>query len=163
MIIQWRVTCDMCTLWQRFGRAARLVSLCAVAILIAESKYFDAKPGKKEPKKRKADTTLKSEKPTKKNRQSQPSSPKISAAPPTTSAETATTTAASTVPETYTDEQLRLLYIERRQEEPKGRVTGKEKTLEAVMDHFINAKTRTYLLCFRKPPQIYFGNLKISE
>ncbi|KAI0083690.1 hypothetical protein BDY19DRAFT_857210, partial [Irpex rosettiformis] len=38
---QWRVTCDMDTLWQRFGRVAREPGTEGVAILFAENKYFD--------------------------------------------------------------------------------------------------------------------------
>jgi len=41
IVIQWRVTCNMETLWQRFGRAARDPNLEAVAILFAETKHFD--------------------------------------------------------------------------------------------------------------------------
>ena len=38
---QWRVTCNMDTLWQRFGRVARGFGTEGVAILFAEDKYFD--------------------------------------------------------------------------------------------------------------------------
>jgi superfamily II DNA/RNA helicase len=41
VIIQWRVRCSMCTLWQRFGRGARSPHNSAIAILFAESRYFD--------------------------------------------------------------------------------------------------------------------------
>ncbi|KAI0682720.1 P-loop containing nucleoside triphosphate hydrolase protein [Cytidiella melzeri] len=38
---QWRATCDMNTLWQRFGRVGRGPGTEGVAVLFAESKYFD--------------------------------------------------------------------------------------------------------------------------
>ncbi len=41
LIIQWRTTCSMDTLQQRFGRGARSSSVEAYAILFAEAKYFD--------------------------------------------------------------------------------------------------------------------------
>jgi len=41
IVIQWRVTCNMETLWQHFGQAARDPNLEAVAILFAETKHFD--------------------------------------------------------------------------------------------------------------------------
>ncbi|EPS96960.1 hypothetical protein FOMPIDRAFT_1094615, partial [Fomitopsis schrenkii] len=41
VVVQWRLTCDLNTLWQRFGRAARDPSLDAIAILFVEAKYFD--------------------------------------------------------------------------------------------------------------------------
>ena len=41
VVIQWRVRCGMCTLWQRFGRGARSPDTAAVAILFAEARHFD--------------------------------------------------------------------------------------------------------------------------
>ncbi|KAH9914882.1 P-loop containing nucleoside triphosphate hydrolase protein [Epithele typhae] len=42
IVVQFRATCDLDTLWQRFGRGARDLALFAVAILLVERKYFDA-------------------------------------------------------------------------------------------------------------------------
>lgn len=42
LIIQWRASCDLCTLWQRFGRAVRDLKLQGKALFLVESKYFDA-------------------------------------------------------------------------------------------------------------------------
>lgn len=39
--MQWRLTCDLNTLWQRFGRAACDPMLWAVAVLLVEPKFFD--------------------------------------------------------------------------------------------------------------------------
>ncbi|CDO76692.1 hypothetical protein BN946_scf184975.g1 [Trametes cinnabarina] len=41
IVIQWRPTCDLNTLWQRFGRAARDPSKEALAVLLVDAKYFD--------------------------------------------------------------------------------------------------------------------------
>ncbi|KAA1480151.1 hypothetical protein DENSPDRAFT_759362, partial [Dentipellis sp. KUC8613] len=41
IVVQWRATCDMRTLWQRFGRAARDPTRTAKALLLAEPKWFD--------------------------------------------------------------------------------------------------------------------------
>ncbi|KAI0635614.1 P-loop containing nucleoside triphosphate hydrolase protein [Trametes polyzona] len=41
VVIQWRMTCDMDSLWQRWGHAARAFGTRALAILFVESKYFD--------------------------------------------------------------------------------------------------------------------------
>ena len=38
IVIQWKATCDLCTLWQRFGRAARGADQEATAILFVEKK-----------------------------------------------------------------------------------------------------------------------------
>ncbi|KAJ7908543.1 P-loop containing nucleoside triphosphate hydrolase protein [Mycena leptocephala] len=42
LVIQWRSTCDMCTLWQRLGRAARALHLTAMGLFLVEPKRFDS-------------------------------------------------------------------------------------------------------------------------
>ncbi|KIP07789.1 hypothetical protein PHLGIDRAFT_510983, partial [Phlebiopsis gigantea 11061_1 CR5-6] len=42
LVIQWRCSCDLDTLWQRFGRAARDPRREGLAVLFAESKHFDS-------------------------------------------------------------------------------------------------------------------------
>ncbi|KAF8192846.1 P-loop containing nucleoside triphosphate hydrolase protein [Mycena galopus ATCC 62051] len=64
LVIQWRASCDMCTLWQRFGRGARDPKCTAIALFLVEPMYFDetkeekaarkAKREEKAKKKRKA-------------------------------------------------------------------------------------------------------------
>ncbi|KAH9831739.1 P-loop containing nucleoside triphosphate hydrolase protein [Rhodofomes roseus] len=72
IVVQWRLTCNLNTLWQRFGRAARDLSLDAVAVLLVEARYFDEEREKvkgcadKRAEKRKAD--LSAQKPAKKTR-----------------------------------------------------------------------------------------------
>lgn len=56
-MVQWRVTCNLDTLWQRFGRGARGPETFGLAILIVEGKYFDDDKTKK-----KARLTKKAEK-----------------------------------------------------------------------------------------------------
>jgi superfamily II DNA/RNA helicase len=41
IVVQWKATCDLCTLWQRFGRAARGAGQEATAILFVEKKDTD--------------------------------------------------------------------------------------------------------------------------
>ncbi|KAF8179485.1 hypothetical protein K438DRAFT_1938411 [Mycena galopus ATCC 62051] len=48
LVIQWRSTCDMCTLWQRLGRAARALHLTATGLFLVEPKRFDANLAKTE-------------------------------------------------------------------------------------------------------------------
>ncbi|TFK37835.1 P-loop containing nucleoside triphosphate hydrolase protein, partial [Crucibulum laeve] len=38
IVVQWKATCDLCTLWQRFGRAARRDGQTATVILLVEKK-----------------------------------------------------------------------------------------------------------------------------
>ncbi|KAF8214390.1 P-loop containing nucleoside triphosphate hydrolase protein, partial [Mycena galopus ATCC 62051] len=48
LVIQWKSTCDMCTLWQRLGRAARALNLVAIGLFLVEPKRFDANIAKAE-------------------------------------------------------------------------------------------------------------------
>lgn len=41
LVIQWRASCTLPTLWQRWGRAARDQVLQGTAILFAEKEHFD--------------------------------------------------------------------------------------------------------------------------
>lgn len=38
LVIQWKATCDLCTLWQRFGHGGRGSDQLAIAILLVEKK-----------------------------------------------------------------------------------------------------------------------------
>jgi superfamily II DNA helicase RecQ len=38
IVVQWKATCDMCTLWQQFGRGGRGSGETATAILLVEKK-----------------------------------------------------------------------------------------------------------------------------
>lgn len=40
-VVQWKPTCDMNSLWQRFGRGGRAAGSRAVAILLVEKKWLD--------------------------------------------------------------------------------------------------------------------------
>lgn len=42
LVIQWRLKCDMCTLWQRLGRAARDRLLQGTAIVFVDKTHFDS-------------------------------------------------------------------------------------------------------------------------
>lgn len=62
LIVQWRATCKLSTLWQRFGRAAQNKEFSGTAILFAEKDCFDderaAKEARREQRKRKATTSV---------------------------------------------------------------------------------------------------------
>ena len=47
IVVQWRATCTVSTLWQRFGRAGRDRALDTTAILLAEKEFFDEEKEKK--------------------------------------------------------------------------------------------------------------------
>ncbi|KIJ18400.1 hypothetical protein PAXINDRAFT_61783, partial [Paxillus involutus ATCC 200175] len=58
LVIQWKATCKLSTLWQRWRQAARDQQLQGTAILLAEKEHFDdtreEKRHRQEARKRKA-------------------------------------------------------------------------------------------------------------
>ncbi|KAF8196223.1 hypothetical protein K438DRAFT_1967940 [Mycena galopus ATCC 62051] len=48
LVIQWQSTCNMCTLWQRLGRAARALHLTAMGLFLVEPKRFNTNIAKAE-------------------------------------------------------------------------------------------------------------------
>lgn len=56
---QWRATCKVAVLWQRFGRAARNKALTGTAILFAEKEYFDEERVAKDARRRQREETRK--------------------------------------------------------------------------------------------------------
>jgi hypothetical protein len=48
LVIQWCSTCEMCTLWQRLGRAAHALHLTAIGLFLVEPERFDANIAKAE-------------------------------------------------------------------------------------------------------------------
>ena len=59
IVIQWRVTCNLSALWQRFGRAARNRQLTRTALLFAKCDYFDEERAAKALRKAKRSETNK--------------------------------------------------------------------------------------------------------
>ncbi|KAH0831011.1 hypothetical protein J3R83DRAFT_13496 [Lanmaoa asiatica] len=51
LVIQWRTSCNISALWQRFGRAARNRQLTGTALLFAEREHFDDERAAKAAKK----------------------------------------------------------------------------------------------------------------
>ncbi|KIK76826.1 hypothetical protein PAXRUDRAFT_17914 [Paxillus rubicundulus Ve08.2h10] len=59
LIIQWRATCKLATLWQRFGRAVQNKELTRTVILFAEKDFFDDECEAKNTRKRQRESTRK--------------------------------------------------------------------------------------------------------
>ena len=146
----------MCTLWQRFGRAARHFKCRGAAILLAEPKYFDTvelEDSNITGQKRTADGPADDQRPTKRTYNA-------AAGHHPSDVETAKEGLERL-------EQLRVRYNQAPMHvESRGGGRGakkKDKGIELVMDEFINAATRAHLCCFHKPVWIYFGNFKLGE
>ena len=72
LVIQWRASCTLSTIWQRWGRAVRDRGMQGTAILFAEKEYFDdtreMKRQRQEAKKRKVKSTRTAQTPATKHR-----------------------------------------------------------------------------------------------
>ena len=141
LVIQWKVTCDPCILWQRFGRAARDKRLQATALLFVESKDCDPVEEKKTRKRKVAEEGDKahpqSKRPKKKERP-----------PPMILAE---------------DEGAEDKFWKARAaayHEPVGDRKMEKGDINPVLDDVINAEARG-IGCRRKPFQVYFENDKL--
>ncbi|KIK73732.1 hypothetical protein PAXRUDRAFT_96792, partial [Paxillus rubicundulus Ve08.2h10] len=59
LAIQWRATCKIAALWQRFGHAVRNQELIGTALLLAEKQYFDDEQEAKAARKTRQEQTRK--------------------------------------------------------------------------------------------------------
>ena len=165
----------MCTLWQRFGRAARKAALRGKVLLLAETKYFDAKiekalekaANKASQKKRKGgdETADPQDMPLTKKVRCTPFAPGVSALG--VSAVTAAPVTADVENQLKEGKEmydyLCLVYSQVPAEERRSQSSQKEKVLELVMQHFLNTRTRPGVDCFRFPINVFFGNVGLSE
>ncbi len=175
VVVQWKATCDMCTLWQRFGRAARGSGQSAIAILLVEKKDMEkdrqarAERARKEKEgigtKQKA-TDHQEDRPSKRSRtltaqtsNDSNSTPPISASSPNAPSTSPNFTA-------QVKEERRKLYSTRavlKTVTKLKRGKGKARSpTEVVMDDYINT-TYVHLKCRVEVPTLYFNNDKARE
>ncbi|KAG6883457.1 hypothetical protein C0992_008701, partial [Termitomyces sp. T32_za158] len=182
VVIQWRGTCSISTLWQRFGRAGRNRELEATAILLIEKDYTDEERTRKEERKvarqrvaaqKRSQQTKNRNVPQKRARtaasthlQTNPHQPS-----PATIAEDQSDKQPSlaSIAEDESDkenvknleiDELRHRYLtESRMPDQSGH--RKKGALERAMDDFINAKARG-LSCRAAPIEVYFENEKAA-
>ena len=138
LVIQWKVTCDPCILWQRFGRAARDKNLQATALLFVESKDCDQVEEKKT-RKRKA--VEEGDKP-----QPQSKRPKKKERPPP-----------MVLAEGGDAEDMFWKARVAAYHEPVGDKKMEKGTINPVLDDVINADVRG-IGCRRRPFQVFFEN-----
>ncbi|KAJ3495027.1 hypothetical protein NLJ89_g10694 [Agrocybe chaxingu] len=162
VVVQWRATCSMSTLWQRLGRAGRDRSSDAYGIFLVEKEHFDEEKAKK--------TARKLRRATKKRRRTGQPSPrkqaKTPAAPsPAPNQEIDQDGDNATSSESESEAEISVQLNERYTTKATDKVDKKKKQalreLEPVMDDFINAKTRR-IPCRRGPSNTYFQNNQAS-
>lgn len=153
VVVQWRASCNLMTLWQRFGRGARDRTYTATAIFLVEKEHFAEEREKKLKRQRvrkakKKNTPLQSI--TNKRVRTESSISQRVAAPINSSSESETDELAVTQEPNTTISELHQRY--------STIVTAPRKKksdpLEPAMDDFINARSRK-LGCRKTPIQAY--------
>ncbi|KAI0632073.1 P-loop containing nucleoside triphosphate hydrolase protein [Trametes polyzona] len=191
VVMQWKMTCDLNTLCQRFGRAARGFGTQALAILFVEAKFFDdekAAAAVRSQKRHEADAQKAARKEATKRKRAETNTSTVGAplgdtvlgqkrtrleagaslAPDPSSSTPSAQSSAASLSE-Y--ESLRVLYAQAHRErdgaEPnancKGSKQKKDKELAVLveMDSIINAGLRP-TMCYRKPITAYYENDRIG-
>ncbi|KAI0636166.1 P-loop containing nucleoside triphosphate hydrolase protein [Trametes polyzona] len=184
IVVQWRPTCDMNSLWQRFGRAAREPEREAIAVLFVDSKYFDEEKeaARKRAEKRRAAEELKAvEQVSRKRKRTTGEEDGSCAAPSEAGSRVTILEEASDLErmEAHPDvsfsdvDRLRVFFQTSGASRPaqvrkkaRGRSTagtedGDEERLDAELDCLINAGSR-HFRCYRKPVTAYFENDRVS-
>lgn len=141
LVIQWKVTCDPCMMWQRFGRGARDKDMQATALLFVELKDLDS-VDPPEGRKRKA---------TEKGDGTEPKSKRARKEKPTPMV-----LDTSVAGEEDFWKARKAIY-----HEPIDDENSKKADLNQVLDDVINAEGRG-ICCRRKPFRVYFDDDECS-
>lgn len=165
LVVQWRMSCDLCSLWQRFGRGARDPNCQAMAIVFVESKFFDHSRSKKaENKVKKMLKAAQKKWPATEGTGSEPVLQKRCPDGPQEFANTVALPSPSptVMSNTQVLESIGLdaqRVVEYSKHETKGgqRVKRVGDELGPAEDDFVNAATR-HFGCYRRPIMLYFGN-----
>lgn len=141
LVIQWKVTCDPCMLWQRFGRGARDKDIQATALLFVESKDLDP-ADQVDGRKRKA---------SEKDDENEPKSKRVKKEKPMPMV-----LDTDSIGEEEFWEARKAVY-----HEPIGDDNARKVELNPVLDDVINAESRGFC-CRRKPFKVYFDDNECS-
>lgn len=164
LVVQWRASCKLSALWQRFGRAARDRMLEGTALLFAEKEYFDDvrdDKRKRQERKKKA-TSAPDNQPAAKRRVINSSTTVGIAQPEEGDGAQATSSGSTADTPIVTDEQLRELMRPSASKLERVSRQKKEKELDQAMDLLINANYRG-VGCRRKVFNIQFDNGSAGE
>lgn len=164
IVVQWRATCSIATLWQRFGRGARDLSQEATAVFLVEKDHFDEERKKKEERKakRKAKATVSADsKKSKRNVQghSRPIVTTTTVDQPELSDSDKSDNGDDAEPSNF--DRLHARY-QQPHEKPKTNTKTNKRILDPAVDDLINAGTRG-LGCRRFPVHVSFENHKSCE
>ncbi|KAG0694255.1 P-loop containing nucleoside triphosphate hydrolase protein [Suillus ampliporus] len=158
LVIQWRASCKLSALWQRFGRAARDHALEGTALLFVEKEYFDdvRKDKHKHQERKNKATSAPDSQPAAKRRVINSLTTVDIPHPEEGDGAQATSSGSAENTPIVTDVQLRELMRPASTSERASR-QKKEKELDRAMDLLINANYRG-VGCRRKVFNIQFDN-----
>ena len=142
LVVQWRVTCDPCMLWQRFGRGARDRDIQATALLFVESRDLDPVDPVSDGRKRKAN---------KKDDENEPKSKRLKKEKPVPMV-----LDTDLIGEKEFWEARKAVY-----HEPLSDDNSRKVELNPVLDDVINAENRGFC-CRRIPFKVYFDDYECS-
>jgi superfamily II DNA/RNA helicase len=170
VVVQWRATCTLSTLWQRLGRAGRNRSIEATTLFLVEKEHFNEEKAKREERKKTKAEKQKRKRGDKDQQLSNKRAQRLNEAQTTpltnvleTSQEASLQDLASSSDESDDiSEQLRERYTTRIQEKTKKQGARTQRVLEPAMDDLINARTQG-LPCRRFPLDVFFENNKASK
>ncbi|KAI1781685.1 P-loop containing nucleoside triphosphate hydrolase protein, partial [Ganoderma leucocontextum] len=173
IIVQWRPTCDIDTLWQRFGRAARGAGTEGLAILIVDGKHFDeAKAAAQARDKKKKDTAEKkaTEREQGKRKRAESASTAVAVSRRRVGSHADQTVAPSlpveVVPMSKYEELRVQFQLSAPRVIPSGKKSvkggGKTEVIGPELDNIINAGTRPFQ-CYRVPITAFYENDRTAQ
>lgn len=168
LVVQWRATCDMCDLWQRFGRVARATGREGTGLLFYEKAHLDASREQKKvtAAKRKADGDAAGGPPAKKRATGARSNAAVSQTSNNQDEASAIGQEIGAEDDPIgnsTDIERKAKYNQRASSsvtttrKPKnGKDSNPALDMYGPLDDFINAGTREDVRCRHQPVKLYF-------
>jgi superfamily II DNA/RNA helicase len=174
LVIQWRATCHLATLWQHFGRAVRNKELMGTALLLAEKEHFEEEQEARAIRKTQCDNARKQKATDSLAAQNNkchaviPSESPANSNHPSTSAPQADNEDSVIGSVNSGLQELKDAMVNTYQELNKAGVNSqaakrKKKELDLGIDYLINANQWMGLMCRRKVFNVCFDNEAAGE
>ena len=183
LVVQWKATCSLAALWQRFGRGGHDQACRATAVILVEKEHFDQERKNKEAQKKTKAEAQSKRKASKQNTAPTPAKQRqievdsnlmpnhptvemdiakdLCGSQSEDSDACAANNEADSIPIVVPEIQATMIEELQAKYQDKGRPAPKKKikVLEPAMDDFINAGVRG-LRCHHVPLNAYFENSK---
>ena len=166
LVVQWRLTCDPTTLWQRLGRAGRdrRMDVETTGVFLVEKEHFDdekAKRAERKEKRKRKNTKGPLTLPPNKRQNTARSTADHSNAPADPGSSTIDVEASASDRDSSNGEEFKNLQIKYSETRDQGKKKRKGE-VHPVMEDLINATHRS-LTCRRAPINAFLENNKAGE